>query len=231
MPVDAQGQYYEPSEVMPRFGLTPRVVASSSNGSAVDVGAVEELDVVLGSHEFYTTALSGTNNDIVWVARTPGTSALTVTYVVSGNDTELSVTKTTNDITVNVATNSGGTATSTANDIIDFVNTDESASEIEQAVHLLLAAGNDGTGVVTSLSQQSLGGPSGTSPTLDVTLESSIDAGATWQGVASFTQLDGTAVAHRKVFVGLGDKVRWAWTIGGTSTPTFVISVVSRAKE
>jgi hypothetical protein len=213
-----------------RYDVAPTLVSTTGGSSAIEVGRAEELQATLGSHEFYKTALSGTSNDIVWVARNPGTSALTVTYVVSGASTELDVTKTTNDITVTVATSAGSAATSTANDIIDYVNTDESASEVEQAVYLMLAPSNDGTGVVAALSQQSLAGPTGSTPTLTVKLQSSIDDGSTWSDVGTYTQLTGTASTEGKTFVGLGDKSKWVWTLGGTSSPEFVISIASSAK-
>ncbi len=51
---------------------------------------------------------------------TPGTAgnSKTCSIVVSGNNTPLSVTVTTSAVTVNSATNGGGTATSTVNQII-----------------------------------------------------------------------------------------------------------------
>lgn len=213
-----------------RYDVAPTLISTTGGTGVIEVERAEEIHATAGSHEFYKTALTGTSNDIVWVARAPGTSSLTITYAVAGNDTELSVVKATNDITVNVATSSGGAAASTANDIIDYVNTNEDASEVEQAVYLMLAPSNDGTGVVTSLSQQSLGGPTGSSPTLDVKLQASVDDGATWADVGAFAQFDGTASEKEKIFVGLGDKSKWVWTLGGTSSPEFVLSIASEAK-
>lgn len=65
---------------------------------------------------------------------------------------------------------------------------------------------------------------SGTGPTLDVRLETSVDGGATWRTVGSFEQI--TAAGSRNgVFGPLGDLCRWAWTIaGGTPSFTFDIS-------
>jgi hypothetical protein len=64
---------------------------------------------------------------------------------------------------------------------------------------------------------------SGTSPTLDVRLETSIDGGTTWRTVDSFVQI--AAVGTRNaVFGPLGDTCRWAWTIGG-STPSFTFAI------
>jgi hypothetical protein len=228
MPIGPDGQSYDAAEALPRFDIPYRVLTATGESGAIEVGDVEELRAVFGVHEHYATALAGTNNDIVWIARTAGASALTITYVVSGNSTPLSVVKATNDITVNVATDSGGTATSTANDIIDYVLGDEAASLVEQAVVPVLADGNDGTGVVTALSQQSLGNPTGTAPTLDLKLQASIDGGSTYADVAAFSQKT-VAAADRKIFVGLGDYAKWVWTIGGTS-PVFAVSLVATGK-
>jgi hypothetical protein len=64
---------------------------------------------------------------------------------------------------------------------------------------------------------------SGTTPTLDVTLETSIDGGATWDTVAAFAQKT-AAGSDGHVFGPLGDQCRWKWTIGGT-TPSFTFAI------
>jgi hypothetical protein len=76
---------------------------------------------------------------------------------------------------------------------------------------------------------------SGTTPTLDVVIEDTLDAGATWNVVATFTQ---KTVAAREVINVLpqktesatfqpvfADRIRVRWTLGGT-TPSFTFSVV-----
>lgn len=67
---------------------------------------------------------------------------------------------------------------------------------------------------------------SGTTPTLDVTLQTSSD-NATWATVGTFAQK--TAVSsERKAFSGLDRFVRVIWTIAGT-TPSFTFSVNGEA--
>lgn len=66
---------------------------------------------------------------------------------------------------------------------------------------------------------------SGTTPTLDVTLQTSAD-GTVFYSVGSFTQKTTTTAAETKVFTGLGSTSRWAWTIAGT-TPSFTFSIVA----
>jgi hypothetical protein len=102
-----------------------------------------------------TTALTGANNDLVYTARTGGPkgNSIRVQYVVSGTNTPLSVTVRGFDIIVNVATDGGGAATSTAAQV-------ESAVE-SAASHLVMVAnapGNDGTGVVAAMSLTALSG-------------------------------------------------------------------------
>lgn len=62
---------------------------------------------------------------------------------------------------------------------------------------------------------------SGTSPTLDVVVQTSRDGG-TWYTAGSFTQATTTGT-QRKTFA-LDRYVRLQWTIGGSDTPTFTFS-------
>jgi hypothetical protein len=104
-----------------------------------------------------TTAIAGTNNDLTYTATqlgTPGNS-VTITYVVAGVSTPLSVTVAGNAITVNVATNAGSAATSTATQVRDAVRANAAAAQL---VGVDLAAGNDGTGVVAAMGATPLAG-------------------------------------------------------------------------
>ena len=68
---------------------------------------------------------------------------------------------------------------------------------------------------------------SGTTPTLDVTIETSYDGSTGWTSLGTFTQK--TAVSsQRKNFGGADRFVRASWTIGGT-TPSFTFSVDGEA--
>lgn len=104
-----------------------------------------------------TTALAGANNDLKFTAETPGTggNAITVEYSVAGNNTPLSIDVLANDITVNVATNVGGTAISTAASVMGAINEDGDASALVEAT---LAPGSNGTGVVTAMAPTNLTG-------------------------------------------------------------------------
>lgn len=68
---------------------------------------------------------------------------------------------------------------------------------------------------------------SGTTPTLDVTVETSYDGSTGWTSLGTFTQK--TAVSsQRKNFSGADRFVRASWVIAGT-TPSFTFSIVGEA--
>lgn len=63
--------------------------------------------------------------------------------------------------------------------------------------------------------------------TLDLRLETSADDGASWYTVASFPQVTAvTAARVARVFGPVGQRCRWAWTIGGAGpSVTFDVTV------
>jgi len=98
------------------------------------------------------TGTQGTNKT-TWTAKTPGTAgnAITVALVKSGNDTPLSVEVAGQTITVHLATNGTGDATSTAAQVVAAVVAHAGASALIQAVS------ND-TGVVAPVAATHLAG-------------------------------------------------------------------------
>lgn len=106
-----------------------------------------------------TTDLTGTNNDLVFTSTRTG-SALgnqtEIEYIDPGeNDAELSITISGDTIQFNLATDSGGLITSTADDIKAALLADSVASALVTAAD---AATNDGSGVVTALAATALVG-------------------------------------------------------------------------
>lgn len=91
-------------------------------------------------------------------ARTPGTSgnAISVRYVVAGNNTPLSVSVAGSAITVNVATNGAGAATSTAADVRNALNFDKVAGPLIWTEPV--QPGSDGTGIVAAFGPTNLAG-------------------------------------------------------------------------
>lgn len=68
----------------------------------------------------------------------------------------------------------------------------------------------------------------GTSPTLDVALETTVN-GTDWYQAGAFTQKTGVDEDAR-AFGPLGDQCRWTWTLGGT-TPSFTFSIHSESER
>lgn len=78
---------------------------------------------------------------------------------------------------------------------------------------------------------------SGTTPTLDVTVQHSIDGGANWFTLVAFAQktaagseLKTESEVEAATAEAYGDCFRVIWTIGGT-TPSFTFSVAVYAQE
>lgn len=120
----------------------------------------EDLHDALGAKYGAAAALStaqGSNKDLTFTARTPGGNGnlITVRYVIAGLNTALSIGVAGNAITVNVATDGAGAATSTADAIRDAINKDAAASALVRAER---AASNNGTGVVAALTATALTG-------------------------------------------------------------------------
>lgn len=105
-----------------------------------------------------STALTGTNNDLTLTAVANGTAGNSITLALidpSANDAALGVVVTGTDIVVNLATNGGGTITSTAAQVKAAIEADEDAAAL---VTVANKTGNDGTGVVTALAETALTG-------------------------------------------------------------------------
>lgn len=111
----------------------------------------------IGNRATLTTALAGTNNDLTFLAKTPGTAgnSVRVRIVVAGASTALSVSVASSDITVNSATDGASAATSTAKDVIQAVNFSATAAALVWAQD---APASDGSGVVAALGYTNLAG-------------------------------------------------------------------------
>lgn len=67
---------------------------------------------------------------------------------------------------------------------------------------------------------------SGTTPTLDVTLDESYDNGTTWQTIWAFPRFAGATGNARMPQIPIGGRRRWSWTIAGT-TPSFTFAITT----
>lgn len=188
MPTNSNNQYYAPEIALAGAQVAAAYTEASGNGTAFYFQGAPWLTSILTIHEYVKTALTGANNDVVWIANTAGAVTLgvryldpaansqalavslnlynvtakgsnkdlvftavdsavtdiTVTYVVAGNDTLLTIDVSGSDITVNCATNGGGTQTSTADEIRDALNGDAAAAAL---ILTARATGQNGTGV------------------------------------------------------------------------------------
>lgn len=70
---------------------------------------------------------------------------------------------------------------------------------------------------------------SGTTPTLNVVLEDTLDGGATWNTVGTFAQRTAAGREVVNITTPFTDRLRARWTVGGT-TPSFTFSVVVYAE-
>lgn len=65
----------------------------------------------------------------------------------------------------------------------------------------------------------------GTSPTLDVVIEDTLD-GTNWNVVGTFAQKVGTGREVVNITTPFTDRLRARWTVGGTGGPSFTFSVL-----
>ncbi len=129
-----------------------------------------------------TTGVVGTDR-IVWTARTAGVTGngISITLAKAGNDTALSVDVVGQAITVHLATDSSGDATSTATEVVAAISAHAGASA-------LVAATSADTGVVAAVAATHLAGGLDSQDTLKV---SAIDEGK-WGNNLSVQITDGT---------------------------------------
>jgi hypothetical protein len=117
-----------------------------------------------------TTALTGTNNDLVLTSLLDGRlgNAVSIRYVSPGtNNAALSVSVTGRAITVNLATNGSAAITSTAAQVLAAIEASTAASAMIVGAN---AGGNNGSGVVTALSATFFTGGLGGLPDPPVTV-------------------------------------------------------------
>lgn len=145
------------------------------------------------------TNLTGTNNDIKLTAQTAGVDGDNITLTIvdpAGNDAVLEVTVDGTDITVNCATDGSSAITSTAAQVMAAINDNEDAFALVVAS---LKTGNDGTGVVTALSETPLasGSDGGSIISTAAEVQAAIEADATAAALVSIANKsanDGTGV-------------------------------------
>jgi hypothetical protein len=134
-------------------GVSGAALGVEVDGSDITVNLGTDAD----NFASYTTALAGTNNDIVYTADVfgPSGNSITVTYVdPAANDQNLIIGVVGNAITVNLSTDGAGVITATANDIIAELEDTPAAAALVNVAQ----ADTYGSGVVTAMALQTLSG-------------------------------------------------------------------------
>jgi hypothetical protein len=127
-------------------------VESSNKAITVNLATAADTAATL------TTSMTGDDNDLVLTAVEGGEEGNDITLTLvdpSDTDQELAVTVTGTDISVSLATDSGGTITTTGALLKAALEADADAAALVTVAH---ADGNDGSGVVTALSESALTG-------------------------------------------------------------------------
>lgn len=218
-------------------------VSSTITGAAVDLSQLEAgtlkliLDSTAGGQATasLTTALAGSNNDIVLTAAVPGPGGNAITLALvdpMGNSQALGIVVTGNAIVANLATGLTGTITTTATALLAALAASAPATALATGA---LAPGNDGTGVVTALTATHLSGGASDN-TLTGQIQDSADGSTNWT-TAPANQLAGNTGAFAVVgattpsFQEIGVQtrtlrryIRFVGTVAGTN-PSFNFSV------
>ena len=66
---------------------------------------------------------------------------------------------------------------------------------------------------------------SGTSPTLDTLVIKKFPYSDNWATIATFAQINDVAAECKNVAANIGENVALSWTLGGSATPTFTVSI------
>lgn len=156
--------YVPMSAVMDADGVTTNengkkiVPAGTFVGGAsasIFVDRSEKLKVV-HDHAALETSMVGDNNDIKLTALEDGAGGAGISLTLidpSANSADLDVTVTGKDISVSLATNGGGTITTTASELIAAINADADAKKLVTAA---LKGEDTGAGAVTALAKTNL---------------------------------------------------------------------------
>src|SRR5690349_15443730 len=104
MPLNGNSCFYQDPILLSNAQVTPRIVNAdvSLPSSPFDFADCGTLFAQLNSHEFYITALTGSNNDLAFIARATGTTpTVRITFTdPAANSQALSVVVSSQDINV-----------------------------------------------------------------------------------------------------------------------------------
>lgn len=155
-----------------------------------------------------TTALTGSNNDLKFTAVTGGTggNAITVTYVdPAANSHALVISVLGSAITSTLATDSGGTITSTGATVKAALI---AAAPAAALIGVALAAGNDGTGLVTAMNATALTGGLAAPAAANVTTTPGVTATGRGQGGPGQQCID---ITNKIPYINQGTSIAPTW--------------------
>lgn len=229
MALNANNCFYQDPILLPGAQITPRIVSAdvSLPSTPFDFADARDIFAQLNIHEMLITAMTGTNNDLAFIARATGTAPTVRITLIDppGNNVALSIAVTGEDVDVTLATDGSSAITTTASQLKAAIEAHAVASAL---IAVALAPGNDGTGVVTALAQTALGAVVGTTPTLDVSLKHGLDAN-TLAAHSAFAQK--TAVGSEfKAFTSVAAKGQWLFDIGADADERFAVSLIVQYK-
>ena len=143
-----------------KMGIAAAVAAGAINAGDPVCAADNEGRIKSAAKATAGSGLEGSNNAISWTAKKSGIAGngITVDIVVSGTDASLSVAVSGNTITINSATDGGGSATTTAEEAIEAVQNDAAASLLVSGAN---TGSSDGSGAVSDETVTLSGGEQG----------------------------------------------------------------------
>ena len=159
--VDANGNIFLGSQTANEIGVGEAYTSAYNQGKFLTTDLLGIIPVAA-----LTTALTGTNNDLVFTSVVVGANGnlITIRYVdPAAANAPLSVSVSGHAITVNLATDGSSVITTTAAQVAAAILASPAASALVTTAN---AASNNGTGVVTALAATALTGGSDTAAAL-----------------------------------------------------------------
>ncbi|MBW2310537.1 MAG: VCBS repeat-containing protein [Deltaproteobacteria bacterium] len=193
-------------------GATSIFAADIDGDGDMDVLSASAIDDTIAWYEntggiaaSVTIDCTNANSDITYTARAEGASgnSISITYVDPlANDQTLSVTTSGRDITVNLATDSGGNITSTATEVASAVTSNAIASKL-----VSVAVEGDGSGVVEAKAKTNLAG--GVDPNGSTWTDHTISSSAVGATSVYAADVDGDGHMDVVSFSYSDDKIAW----------------------
>jgi len=221
---DSQGRYIPPDETPTGGVLASAARTTSTNGTAFDTPDTVSLTATL-----VVTDRDGTNPTLDVELQTSGDEGLTYEKVAQFTQVSSGVPA------VAHATTTGGTADPAVNEIqtVTISNADGGTFTLTYSGQTTTAIAYGATGAVVKAALEALSNIAADDMTVvkasdvyTVTFGGTLAATNVDQLTSSGASLTATDLTPEvKVFGPVGSMCRWAWTVGGSDTPTFTFAV------